>query len=70
MKKMKGPIQAYDSFKSSIEDLSKEIHKGVDAVITKFKVKAKQVKQIDVQILQQHRDCLHELMFKAEQDAA
>ena len=46
MKKMKGPIQAYDSFKSSIEDLSKEIHKGVDAVITKFKVKAKQVKQM------------------------
>lgn len=45
---MKWLIEAYDSFESSVEDHGKEIHKAVDDVITKYKVKAKQMKQTDV----------------------
>ena len=56
--KMKRLIQDYDSFESSFEDHGKEIHKAVDDVITKYKVKAKQLKQTDVQILQKQRECL------------
>lgn len=68
--KMKRLIKAYDSFESSVENHGKEIHKAVDDAITQFKVKAKQMKQTDVQILQQQRECLHEFMSEAKQDAA
>ena len=63
-------MQAYDIFESSIEDHGKEIHKAVEAVITKYKAKAKQMKQTDFEILQQQKEDVNGLLSEAKQEAA
>ena len=68
--KTKHLLQAYDIFESSIEDHGKEIHKAVEAVITKYKAKAKQMKQTDFEILQQQKEDVNGLLSEAKQEAA
>ena len=68
--KTKHLMQAYDSFESSVEDHGKEIHKAVEAVITKYKAKAKQMKQTDFEILQQQKEDVNGLLSEAKQEAA
>ena len=67
--KTKHLMQAYDIFESSIDDHGKEIHKAVEAVITKYKAKAKQMKQTDFEILQQQKEDVNGLLSEAIKEA-
>ncbi|XP_078337272.1 uncharacterized protein LOC111133176 [Crassostrea virginica] len=67
--KTKHLMQAYDIFESSIEDHGKGIHKVVEAGITKYKAKAKQMKQTDFEILQQQKEDVNGLLSEAKKEA-
>ncbi|XP_078337273.1 uncharacterized protein LOC111132076 [Crassostrea virginica] len=68
--KTKQLTQAYEIFKSSIEDYGKKIHRAVDAVITKYKAKAQLMSETDAQILQQQREDIKRFLSEIKKEAA
>eukprot|EP00105_Crassostrea_gigas_P015621 XP_011432675.1 PREDICTED: uncharacterized protein LOC105331969 [Crassostrea gigas] len=68
--KLKKLIEAYDKLDSSVEEHGKDIHRKVDAVISKYKTKVQQKKQADAKILQQQIKEINEIMSEAKQAAA
>ncbi|XP_061196300.1 E3 ubiquitin-protein ligase TRIM36-like [Saccostrea echinata] len=67
--KLKKLLQDYDKLEDSIEEHGEQVHKAVDAVINKYKVKVQQMKQDDAKALGQQRDDIKDLLSLAKQTA-
>nr|XP_034337909.1 E3 ubiquitin-protein ligase TRIM71 [Crassostrea gigas] len=67
--KLKILNEAYDKLDSSVEEHGKDLHKKVDAVMSKYKTKVQQKKQADAKILQQQIEEINEIMSEAKQAA-
>ncbi|XP_034337908.2 E3 ubiquitin-protein ligase TRIM71 [Magallana gigas] len=61
--------EAYDKLDSSFEEHGKNLHRRVDAVISKYKTKVQQRKQTDAKILQQQMEEVNEILSDAKQAA-
>lgn len=67
--KLKKLNKAYDKLDSSIEEHGKDLHRKVDAVISKYKTKVQQKKQADAKILQQQIEDVNGILSEAKQAA-